>query len=62
MAKKQFTVYRLHFTSPLHIGDAREDYGISLKTLSSDTLYAALTATLAKMGESLSDEIGRAHV
>lgn len=56
MAKKQFTVYRLHFTSPLHIGDAREDYGISLKTLSSDTLYAALTATLAKMGESLSDD------
>ena len=56
MAKKQFTVYRLHFTSPLHIGDAREDYGISLKTLSSDTLYAALTATLAKMGEQLPDD------
>lgn len=56
MAKKQFTIYRLHFTSPLHIGDAREDYGISLKTLSSDTLYAALTATLAKMGESLPDD------
>lgn len=56
MAKKQFTVYRLHFTSPLHIGDAREDYGISLKTLSSDTLYAALTATLAKMGAILPDD------
>lgn len=56
MAKKQFTVYRLHFTSPLHIGDVREDYGISLKTLSSDTLYAALTATLAKMGEKLPDD------
>lgn len=53
MATKQFTVYRLHFTSPLHIGDAREDYGISLKTLSSDTLYAALTATLAKIGDTL---------
>lgn len=56
MADKQFTVYRLHFTSPLHVGDAREDYGISLKTLSSDTLYAALTATLAKMGAIIPDD------
>lgn len=53
MATKELTIYRLHFTGPLHIGNAREDYGISLKSISSDTMYAALTATLAKMGESV---------
>lgn len=42
-------IYKLHFTSPLHIGDRRDDYGISQKTISSDTLYAALTASLAKV-------------
>lgn len=46
----QFSVYKLHFTSPLHIGDNRDDYGISLKSIQSDTLYAALTACLAKIG------------
>lgn len=42
--------YKLHFTTPLHIGDTKEDYSISLKTISSDTMYAALTASLAKIG------------
>ena len=45
-----FTVYKLHFTSPVHFGDNRSDYGISLKTLQSDTLYAAVTSCLAKLG------------
>lgn len=44
-------IYKLRFTSPLHIGDKKnDDYGTSLRTISSDTMYAALTASLAKMG------------
>ncbi len=46
----RFTVYKLHFTSPVHFGDSRSDYGVSLKTIHSDTLYAAVTSCLAKMG------------
>jgi CRISPR-associated protein Csm4 len=53
MAKRKFTIYKLHFTSPLHIGDARDDYSVSLKTIVSDTMYAALTSCLAKLGESI---------
>ena len=53
MATQQFTAYRLHFTAPLHIGDQRMDYGTSLLSVASDTLYAALTATLAKLGETV---------
>ena len=45
-----FTVYKLHFTSPLHIGDNRLDYSISMKTIQSDTLYAAVTSCLAMQG------------
>lgn len=47
-------ICKLHFTSSLHIGDRKnDDYGISLKTIPSDTLYAAMTAVLAKSGVSL---------
>lgn len=46
-----FKTYKLHFTAPLHIGNHRSDESISIKTIQSDTLYAALTACLAKMGE-----------
>lgn len=45
-----FTTYRLHFTTPVHFGDNREDYGISLRYIHSDTFHAALTACLAKTG------------
>lgn len=45
-----FTVYKLHFTSPLHIGDNRLDYSISMRTIQSDTLYAAVTSCLAMLG------------
>lgn len=48
-----FNIYKLHFTAPLHICDQHEDLGNSQKTIHSDTLYAALMACLAKMGESL---------
>ena len=50
MAIQTFNVYKLYFTSPLHLGDAREDYGISLRTIASDSLYAALISCLAKLG------------
>lgn len=44
-------ICKLHFTSPMHISDQKNnDYGTSLKTISSDTIYAAVIAVLAKMG------------
>ncbi len=43
-----YKIYKLHFTAPLHIGDTHEEEGYSLKTIHSDTLYAALTSCLAK--------------
>ena len=51
-----FKIYKLHFTSPLHIGDRHEDDGTSLKTIHSDTLYAALMACLAKTGHDIPDD------
>lgn len=53
MASHSFFSYRLHFTSPLHIGDAKEDYSTSLVTISSDTFYSAIIACLAKLGEDI---------
>ena len=43
-------IYKLHFNSPLHISGLRDDGGVSLRTIQSDTLYAAIIATLAKVG------------
>ena len=48
MAK--FKIYKLHFSSPLHISGSRDDSGLSLRTIQSDSLYAAIMATLAKVG------------
>lgn len=48
MAK--FKIYKIHFTSPLHISDQREDASNSQKSIHSDTLHAALIACLAKAG------------
>lgn len=45
-----FKIYKLQFTSPLHIGDKHENDDNSLKTIQSDSLYAALMACLAKTG------------
>lgn len=53
MATKKFKTYKLHFTSPLHLGDARDDYSVSLQTIASDTMYAALISCLAKLGEKI---------
>lgn len=46
-------VYKLHFTSPLHLGDVRDDYSVSLKAIASDTMYAALISCLAKLGKNV---------
>lgn len=51
-----FNIYKLHFTSPLHISDRRDDYGKSLRSLHSDTMYAALTDCLAKIGADIPNE------
>ena len=48
-----FKIYKLHFTSPLHISDQHADIGVSQKTIHSDTLYAALMSCLAKTGCSI---------
>ena len=51
-----FKIYKLHFTAPLHISDPHEDMGSSMKTIQSDTLYAALMSCLAKNGDSLPED------
>lgn len=49
--KTKFKVFRLNFGDhPIHISDARADYGSGEKTIHSDTLHAALIACLAKTG------------
>lgn len=46
----KFYLYKLHFISPLHISDEQDDYSISMKTIYSDTFYAALISCLSKIG------------
>ncbi|MCF6357416.1 MAG: type III-A CRISPR-associated RAMP protein Csm4 [Draconibacterium sp.] len=52
----KFKIYKLRFTTPLHIGDERADYGTSLQTIHSDTLYAAITSVLAKISYPIPDD------
>ncbi len=49
----ELKVYKLHFTSPLHIANTRSDYSISNQTIASDTMYAAITSCLAKLGKEI---------
>ena len=56
MAISKFKIYKLHFSTPVHLGDMRDDYGISLKTIDSDTMYAALISCLAKLGRNIPQE------
>jgi CRISPR-associated protein Csm4 len=53
--KTKFKAYKLHFQGPLHLGDERDDYSVSLKTYQSDAMYAAITASLAKLGTDIPD-------
>lgn len=51
-----YKIYKLQFTSPLHISSQHEDEGISQKTILSDTLYAALISCLAKAGKPVPED------
>ena len=51
MAK--FNIYKLCFTSPLHLGDERADYDKTNRVYHSDSMYAAMTSALAKVGVSI---------
>lgn len=53
MPTKSYTAYKLRFRGPMHISNNRDDYGTSLTCYPSDSMHAALLATLAKMGEEL---------
>lgn len=53
---KNLNIYKLHFTTPLHLSNESDDYAKSLQTLHSDTLYAALTSALAKVGYDFEEE------
>lgn len=53
-----FTAYRLSFPGPLHISDARSDYGKGEKIIHSDTFYAALLASLALVQNSIDADLG----
>ena len=52
---KEFQIFKLKFKSPLHINTMRDDSGYSLKTIHSDTLYAAIISCLAKTGVEIPD-------
>jgi CRISPR-associated protein Csm4 len=54
MAK--FKIYKLRFTTPLHLGNERADYGTSLQTIHSDTMHAAIISSLAKVGVKIPKE------
>ena len=56
MAIATYKIFKLHFTSPLHIADRHEDEGNSMKTIQSDTLYAALISCLAKTGVAMPED------
>lgn len=49
--------YKLNFTGPLHISDARSDYGTGETLIHSDGFYAALIASLAKLGVEVSADL-----
>ena len=49
----RFKIYKLRFTTPLHLGDERADYDNTLQTYHSDSMYAAITAVLAKTGKNV---------
>ncbi|MDD7318488.1 MAG: type III-A CRISPR-associated RAMP protein Csm4 [Prevotella sp.] len=51
----EYKIYKLHFTSPLHISDQRDDSSTSLKSIQSDTMYSALMSCLAKTGHDIPD-------
>lgn len=51
-----YKLYKLQFTSPLHISNQHEDEGVSQKNILSDTFYAALISCLAKTGRPIPED------
>ena len=49
--KQSFDTIYFEFTAPLHISNARSDYGVSEKIVHSDTLYAAIMQSWAILGK-----------
>lgn len=54
----ELTAFKLNFNSPIHLSDARSDYGSSNKMIHSDTFYAALISVLTLMGEEGKADLG----
>ncbi|MBW7942620.1 MAG: hypothetical protein H3C64_09575, partial [Candidatus Kuenenia stuttgartiensis] len=52
------TAYKFHFLGPVHISDARSDYGRSEKAIYSDTLYAALLAVQGMLTDRVEPDLG----
>ena len=52
----EYKIYKLHFNSPLHISDQRDDSSTSLKSIQSDTMYSALMSCLAKTGHDIPED------
>lgn len=56
MSLVRFKIYKLRFTTPLHISDQRDDAGCSQRTIHSDTFHAALISCLAKAGKDVPED------
>lgn len=52
------TAYKLNFLGPIHISDARSDYGRSERVIHSDTLYAALLAIQGMLTDKVAPDLG----
>lgn len=52
------TAYKLYFPGPIHISDARSDYGKSERTIHSDTFYAALLAVQGILTDNVQPDLG----
>lgn len=51
-----YRIYKLRFSSPLHINDQRGSEGVSQRIVHSDVMYAALMSCLARTGCEIPDD------
>lgn len=47
---QELRLYKLHYSTPLHVGNERADYDAGSAFLHSDTLYAAIWSMYARLG------------
>lgn len=52
---KKMKLFRFHFTTPLHLGNARADYDSTETVLHSDTLYSAIIHAWSVLGIDIPD-------